>query len=158
MEQTLIRRTDRYYELPVIIDSRLPKPDQMRTASTLRIELFDGRMLVVPARFVTDCHSTPLLLASLLPEYDNRTNIAAICHDYLYMHWEAFLADQAEPIIDARRGDARAYADRVYLYLIRQFHPTGWRNQIYYAAVRLFGRWNWYRYRLLNQQVGLNER
>lgn len=147
-EQTLIRRTDRHYALPVIIDSRLPKPDQMRTASTLRVELFDGRMLVIPAQFVTDCHSTPLLLASLLPEYDNRTNIAAICHDYLYMHWEAFAADQ-DGLFTIGVFDGRAYADRVYLSLIRQFHPTGWRNRVYYTAVRLFGGTNWRRYRIL---------
>ena len=72
-------------------------------------------------------------MASLLPAYDNRTNIAAICYDYLYMHWESFIADQAEYITDAR-----AYADRAYLSLIRQFHPTGWRNRGYYTAVRLF--------------------
>jgi hypothetical protein len=141
-EQTLIRRTDRYYCLPVLIDSRLPKADQMLTANILRVELFDGRMLIVPARFLTDCHSTPLWLASLLPEYDNRTNIAAIVHDYLYMHWETFAADQGGNI-----ADGRSYSDLAYLNLMRQFYPGGWRNKLYYRAVRLFGGWNWRQFR-----------
>lgn len=154
-----IGRNDTAYTLRVAIDSRLSKSDQMRLTAPAIVELFNGKEVVLPAGFVTDCHSTPRLLASLLPEYDNRTNIGAVVHDYLYMHWEEFAQDQY-PHDYQIIGDgpaARWYADGIYLSLMDQFHPKGWRNRLYYAAVRVFGWYNWEKFRELNQNEKGNE-
>ncbi|NID09376.1 DUF1353 domain-containing protein [Fibrivirga algicola] len=143
-----ITRTASEYAIAVQIESKAEKRDQFRVAQTLRVELFDGRIVAIPAGFVTDCHSTPPWTQSLLPAYDTRTALAAIVHDYLYMHWERYESEAG--ILELHRdlmGRERRYADRCYLDLMERFAPGYWRNQIYYTAVRLFGGWNWSAYR-----------
>lgn len=146
-----IRRTDTAYRVRVEIDSTLPKRDQMRVAEAFSVVLC-GLIIRVPAGFVTDCHSTPPWLHSLLPAYDCRTNLAAIVHDYLYMHWaDVFLQNppSRHTIRYAEKdpGYYRWLADECYRELMEQFRPGHWRNPIYYRAVRLFGGLNWHRFR-----------
>ncbi len=138
-----IGRNDAFYSLPVWIDSRLAKPDQMATGQPLLVELSDYRRVYIPATFVTDCHSTPTWSQSLLPAYDNRTNLAAIVHDCLYINWELFLAVYPE----LSGADARAYSDQAYRELMERFKPGSFRNRLYYVAVRVFGGWNWRKFR-----------
>lgn len=145
-----ITRSDTEYDLPVSFRSTLAKPDQYVTRQAWRVELFDGRSVVVPAEFVTDCHSTPPWLQSLLPAYNNRTALAAIVHDYLYMHWEETGLIGAGPYEydwEPPGYNNRDYADQCYLRLMEQFAPGHWRNRLYYFAVRLFGWWNWNHFR-----------
>lgn len=138
----VIGRSDSFYRMPVYIDSRLPKADQMEVLRDVVVELRDCRRLVIKARFITDCHSTPAWSWSLLPAYDNRTNLAAIGHDFLYMCWEEFVTvyPELEP-------EGRAYADAVYFELMERFKPGGLKNRVYFAGVRLFGGWNWRKFR-----------
>ncbi|MGF7217491.1 hypothetical protein GGR92_003665 [Spirosoma lacussanchae] len=144
MEPTLlIRRTATYYTVPVMVDSRLNKPDQISLAVTVVVELADYRRVLLPVGFVTDCHSTPAAGQSILPGFNNRTNLAAWVHDRLYMCWEEFLLVYPE-LADA---DARAYADAAYLELMERFNRGRFRNRVYLAAVRLFGWWNWRTFR-----------
>ncbi len=138
----VIGRSARAYRLAVVIDSELPKTDQMRLGEDVLLELADGRLLYLRASFVTDCHSTPVLLWSLLPAYNNRTNLAAIAHDYLYLRWEEFAA-----VNEGLPSDGRAYADSVYRELMERINPGRFRNRLYYAGVRLFGGMNWQRFR-----------
>ncbi|ARK13049.1 DUF1353 domain-containing protein [Fibrella sp. ES10-3-2-2] len=143
-----ITRTASEYAIAVQIESKAEKRDQFRVAQTLRVELFDGRVVVIPAGFVTDCHSTPPWTQSLLPAYDTRTALAAIVHDYLYMHWERFECEVgALELHHDLMGDERRYVDRCYLDLMERFAPRYWRNRVYYYAVRAFGGWNWRIYR-----------
>lgn len=154
-----IRLTDASYRLRVAMDSRLPKPDQMQLTAPVLVELPGNRVVILPAGFITDCHSVPLWLGSILPEYDNRTNLAAVVHDYLYMHWEDFL-EQNELTSWAQYWTpqaCRAYADECYRELMSRFHPTGWRNKLYYRAVRLFGWYNWQKFRNAYKQSQLHE-
>lgn len=134
------------YRAIVVIDSTLAKPDQMSLAAAITVLLADSRSVVVPVGFVTDCHSTPAFLASVLPEYDNRTNLAAIVHDFLYMEWEQQVAVYPE-LIELSINEARLYSDSIYLELMERFNPGCFRNKIYYAGVRLFGGWNWRKFR-----------
>ncbi|MEZ0607867.1 DUF1353 domain-containing protein [Fibrella sp. WM1] len=153
----MIRQTDMAYVVSVEIDSRLPKRDQMRVSQSFTVELFDGRLVTVTAGFVTDCHSTPPLLHNLLPAYHCRTNLAAIVHDYLYMHWEAFDYHQLRErrdgfpaqskLLAMAINDPRAYADEAYYRLMEQMAPGEWRNGLYWVAVRLFGWWRWRSFR-----------
>ncbi|GAB4047103.1 DUF1353 domain-containing protein [Spirosoma litoris] len=142
-EALLIAFTDSYYCLPVVIDSRLSKSDQMAVLQDVLVELADTRRVLIKANFLTDCHSTPPWSQSLLPAYNNRTNLAAITHDCLYMEWERFINSYPE----LSGVDGRAYSDTAYRELMERFNPGHWRNGLYYRAVRLFGGWNWRRFR-----------
>lgn len=144
-----IRRSDTHYRLRVAMSNQLAKPDQMQLTAPVIVELTDGKEVLLPAGFVTDCHSVPPWLGSLLPEYDNRTNLAAVVHDYLYMHWEEFASQPDSYYVFSHMN--RRYADQVYFELMNRFHPGGWRNRLYYRAVRLFGSFNWYKFRQVNQ-------
>lgn len=145
-EPIIVGIPDNSYQALVFINSTLAKADQMLVAAELRVELSDSCLVVVPAGFVTDCHSTPAFLASVLPEYDNRTNLAAIVHDFLYMEWEQQVAVYPF-LVELKADEARAYADSIYLELMERFNPGCFRNKIYYAGVRLFGGWNWRKFR-----------
>ena len=114
------------------------------------VELADFRVLLIPADFLTDCHSTPPWSQSVLPAYDTKTNLAAMTHDRLYMAWEDFAIDQQELLVMSASA-ARAYADSIYLELMERFNPGRFRNRLYYAGVRLFGWWNWRKFRRLAQ-------
>ncbi|QMW04081.1 DUF1353 domain-containing protein [Spirosoma foliorum] len=142
----LIALSDSFYCLPVVIDSRLEKPDQMTVLQDVLVELADHKLLLIPADFITDCHSTPPWSQSLLPAYDNLTNLAAVAHDRLYMDWEKF-ADLYVEIKALGDSADRAYADGVYFELMERFKPGSFRNKLYYAAVRLFGWWRWRKFR-----------
>ncbi|GAB4050435.1 DUF1353 domain-containing protein [Spirosoma litoris] len=145
-EPIFIGRLDTDYSLIVVMSSRLPKTDQMLVYHDIRVELADLRVLLIPADFLTDCHSTPPWSQSVLPAYDNKTNLAAIAHDKLYMDWEAFTVNYTELQAMSAKA-ARAYADGVYLELMERFNPGRFRNKLYYAGVRLFGWWNWRKFR-----------
>lgn len=146
IQALFIAFSEPFYCLPVVIDSRLEKPDQMAVLQDVLVELADHRCLLIPAQFVTDCHSTPPWSQSLLPAYDNLTNLAAVIHDRLYMDWEAF-ADLYVDIQLLKESEARAYVDRVYFDFMERFKPGSFRNKLYYAAVRLFGWTRWKQYR-----------
>jgi len=138
------------YQVVVVIDSTLAKIDQMRLLQELQVELLDSRVVVVAKDFVTDCHSTPAWSQAVLPEYNNKTNLAAIVHDWLYMEWEQFV-DPYPELLALQESQARAYADSVYLELMERFNQGRWPNKIYYAGVRLFGWWNWRKFRKRNK-------
>lgn len=149
----MIRRSDNRYRLPVAIDSTSAKPDQYVVWDDIAVELFDSRCVIVPAGFVTDCHSTPPWLQSLLPAYNSRTALAAIVHDYLYMQWEQTSLIGAGPYEydwEPPGYNNREYADRCYFELMQQFAPHYWRNRLYWLAVRLFGLINWNKFRRQN--------
>ncbi|GAB3990356.1 hypothetical protein GCM10028807_17340 [Spirosoma daeguense] len=143
MSDEFISRTATFYSLAVVVDSRLPKSDQMTLERAVVVELADFRRVRIPAGFLTDCHSTPPWSQSLLPAYNNRTNLAAIVHDYLYMEWEHFVAIYPE----LAGADARAYSDEVYQELMERFGGKGLRNWLYVLAVRTFGGINWRKFR-----------
>lgn len=134
-----ISNTQTEYELIVYLRSNTPKRDQFCVGENLAVELFDGRVVIIPLGFVSDAHSTPPWLNSILPHFDSRTNLAAIVHDFLYMHWETFDGRHA--------GLDRQYADVAYLKLMEQIAPGHWRNRLYYRAVRVLGWINWNRFR-----------
>ena len=149
-----ISNTQNSFRVPVLLDSDVPKRDQFRLAEPLVVELFDGRLVTIPAGFVSDAHSTPAWLDNILPHFDAKTNLAAIVHDYLYMHWEAFVWEQIRTVEGCRsmaqllaKENDRQYADEAYHYLMEQMAPGRWRNAVYWLAVRLLGGWNWRRFR-----------
>ena len=161
METTrVITKANSQYRILVYLDSRVPKSDQLIICETLRVELMDGRIAKVPNRMLSDCHSTPRWLDFLMPHFDAKTNLAAIVHDYLYMNWEDF-EQQTGPLlmvwdlepIDSAACQQRQYCDGCYLELMERFRPGNWRNTLYYTAVRLFGGWNWRKFRRANSPV-----
>ena len=136
---TEIRRVDRHYTITLTNNSRATKRDWIGVYESIRVELFDGRWLDIEAGFESDCHSAPRLIQAIVPAFDNRTNLAAIVHDYLYEHWECFREDE-----DRLHVHGRHYADQAYLELMDQFSPqTKVGNYVRYIGVRLGGWWNW---------------
>ncbi|WP_266364162.1 DUF1353 domain-containing protein [Tellurirhabdus rosea] len=137
----VITRSSRRYRLPIACDSTLSKTDQVVLQDDVQVELFDGRTLLIPKGFISDFHSTPRAMWSLVPAYHNRTNLAALVHDYLYMHF-----DELNP--DLVKDNPRKYADQAYLMLMQQFNPLQpAKNLLYYAGVRAGGWYNWRKFR-----------
>lgn len=133
------------FYLDVRYDPRLPKPDQFTLLENLTIRLPDGRVCRLPAGMVSDGASVPGWLWSLCPAIDNRVLLAYVLHDYLYEFWEEFDAEGAI-------GGPQRYADRLMYAVMRQMAPRRWaRNWAYFAAVWVFGRFNWTKYRNPNQ-------
>lgn len=149
MEPILIGVGDTSYTIWIAMASDLAKPDQMVILHDVEVELADLRTLLLPGGFITDCHSTPACIQFILPAYDNKTNIAAISHDRLYMDFESYLLEYPELSV-LKESAARLYADGVYLELMERFNRGHWKNRIYYAGVRLFGWWNWRKFRKRN--------
>lgn len=150
MEPILIGVGDTSYSIWMATASDLDKPDQMVILHDVEIDLDDYRTLLLPAGFITDCHSTPAVIQFILPAYDNKTNIAAISHDRLYMDFESYLLEYPE-LMALPVSAARLYADKVYLELMERFNRGHWKNRVYYAGVRLFGWWNWRKFRKRNK-------
>lgn len=150
MEPILIGVGDTSYCIWMAMASDLDKPDQMVILHDVEVELADLRTLLLPTGFITDCHSTPACIQFVLPAYDNKTNIAAISHDRLYMDFESYLLEYPELSV-LKESAARLYADCVYLELMERFNQGKWRNRIYYRGVRLFGWWNWRKFRKRNK-------
>ncbi|RYC66351.1 DUF1353 domain-containing protein [Spirosoma sordidisoli] len=146
-----VTRACRHWRALVWLDSETPKPDQMIIAQALRVELFDGRWSTIPAQMLTDCHSGYWVTDWLCPRYHSRTNLAAITHDYLYMHWEAFVRENPE-LDTLSWSAAQAYADRAYLDLMTRFpaRQLPLRRYLYYGFVRALGRINFRHYRRMN--------
>ena len=142
----LIRQSDTEPLIPLMMDARLKKRDQFRLLRRTGVELPDGRIIVVRGGFVTDIHSVARLMQSFLSAYDNRTGLAAILHDWLYIHWEKVLL--AHPDLTSQ---SRPYADWAYLTLMRRYSPeTPLLNRIYYTGVVIGGWYNWRKYRTHN--------
>lgn len=86
-----------------------------------------GDLIEIPHETVTDLASVPRILWTVLPPFGRHTN-AAVLHDVLY-----------------RTGDTRgrAWADRQFLEAMRALDVPALRARIIWAAVRVFGWWNW---------------
>lgn len=139
-----IYQNDQVYQLLLINDSTLKKIDQIRIGELTIVELFDHSFVKLPRNFVTDFHSVPRCLQWILPAFNNKTNLAAAVHDLLYMRWEHYLKTCPEKI----EIDGRIFADKAFLALMHQFSPTTkLENHVYYLAVRVFGYFNWKKFR-----------
>lgn len=86
----------------------------------------------IPAGFLTDFASTPRLLWSIFPPY-GRWVKAAVLHDYAYSH--PFSVD-GEPI-------TRKDADGLFRRVLGEEGCPGWRANVMYWALRLFGWLAW---------------
>ena len=81
----------------------------------------DDDIITVPANFITDLVSVPRLpLVYML--VGNIGNSAAVVHDYLYTGVKS-----------------RAFADEVYLALLKSSGVPAWQRWPMYAAVRALG-------------------
>ncbi|WP_052354088.1 DUF1353 domain-containing protein [Flectobacillus major] len=97
--------------------------------------LSDGSVILVPAGYVTDFASVPMLLWSFFPPI-GKYNRAALVHDYLYdlQYKQKELGEQA----------ARKFADEQFLYLANAINPqASIRHYIMYWMVRVFGVYAW---------------
>jgi len=95
-----------------------------------------GRVIEVPAGFVTDYASVPRLFWSLYPP-DGDYTPAAVVHDWLY---SAQVDGEGEPI-------TRAAADAVFLAALAACGVPFARRRLLYAAVRAGGAFAWRRAR-----------
>ena len=89
-----------------------------------------GRVVIVPAGFVTDLASVPRVLWNLLPPLASYAR-AAVIHDYLY----------------ATNGLTRAEADGVLLEAMQATDVPFFTRSTIYAGVRLGGFVAWNKYR-----------
>ena len=83
---------------------------------------------VVPAGFITDLATIPVVIRIILPQ-SGPWSRAAVLHDYIYH----------TPTIDMTRKDC----DDLFYYVMEQDHVTAWRRYAAYIAVRLFGSLFW---------------
>jgi len=124
-------------------DSSLIRPDQVRTARTIYVEVKPGIWVKIPRGYVTDYFSVPLWLWSLFRQFDNHANIAAIVHDWLYENWEVFLLKY--PMM-SQVENPRLWSDKVFYELLSRFRNNN-TSRMYYYAIRLGGGANWKKYR-----------
>lgn len=61
----------------------------------IKIELSNGKIATIPEGFITDCSSVPWRLGGILPKFGHH-NLAAVIHDFLYIHKELGLMNKVE--------------------------------------------------------------
>jgi hypothetical protein len=111
------------------------KADWWELYEPFETTLSDGSVILVPAGYVTDFASVPMLLWSFFPPI-GKYNRAALVHDYLYdlQYKQKELGEQA----------ARKFADEQFLYLANEINPqASIRHYIMYWMVRVFGVYAW---------------
>lgn len=97
--------------------------------------LSDGSTILIPAGYVTDFASVPMLLWSFLPPI-GKYNRAALVHDYLY--------DSQYKKKELGEKGARKFADKQFLFLANKINPNdAFRHYIMYLTVRIFGFYAW---------------
>lgn len=84
-------------------------------------------MVTVPQGFVTDFASIPRIFWGFISPLD-RTQAAAILHDYLYR---------------IRWSNNRRLCDIVFLAAMEAGNVPGWKGNLIYRAVRMGGWWAW---------------
>lgn len=98
-----------------------------------------GRILTVPAGFVTDGGSVPRLLWSLYPPFGSDCDEAYVLHDYAYAHVDTW---------GLSRGEADALMREVME--VKGFRQSG--RFTVWAGVRLGGWLTWRRHRQREQE------
>lgn len=107
---------------------RLRGDDLWILINPFRVELDDGRMIVVPVGFTTDKASVPRIVWPIIPRDDRFIIDAALAHDFLYI----------EQKIDGQ-WIKRSQADAIFKAIMK-YSGMGWfRRQIAYAGVRTGG-------------------
>lgn len=88
----------------------------------------DGFLIIVPVGFISDLASIPRIL-HFLPHLDpnGRSRRAAVLHDYLYFTKQFNLK----------------YSDQILKEALKKEGMNKFTANIYYYAVRLFGRFYW---------------
>lgn len=97
--------------------------------------LSDGSTILIPAGYVTDFASVPMLLWSIFPPI-GKYNRAALVHDYLYdlQYKQKELGEKV----------ARKFADDQFLFLANKINPNdAFRHYIMYLIIRCFGKTYW---------------
>ena len=90
------------------------------------------RVYAIPKGFVFDFASTPRFTWILFPPATGSYRIPAVLHDYMY-----------------HTGFNRAYADKIFLHLMRYMTVNVIKAYVMYYAVRWFG-WIAYKSKSLN--------
>ncbi len=106
----------------------------MLTAELIFVSEVLGRLVVVPAGFITDFASVPRLPFAYWVAGDTAHD-AAVVHDFLYKSG----------------GTTRAQADAVFREAMAVIGEPWWRRNLMWAGVRLFG---WTAYSDRSQQGG----
>lgn len=86
-------------------------------------------LIIIPKDFITDLASVPRPLWIFFPPYGKYTG-AAIVHDWLYSKYNNL-------------GINRTLADKIFLYLMKDFGVNKSTREAMYCAVRAFGGTAW---------------
>ena len=114
-----------FLDLPIQV-SKVSKTDWMVLADFRYYSKLLGKVVTVPAKFVTDFASVPRLPLAYLLAGDT-AHEAAVIHDWLY---------RKKPHICTRRK-----ADLVFMEAMKVSKIPPWRIELMYVAVRACG-WN----------------
>ena len=124
---------DRFGGLPLrgeFIDGR-----RWRVARNVSYRSRAGEVSTVRVGFVFDFASIPRLLWPLVPpagDGHNRYGLAAVWHDWLYVHKQI-----------GGRAITRKEADGLFLDIMQYVGVAEWMVQAMYGAVRVFGFFYW---------------
>ncbi len=111
------------------------KNDWWELYQPFKVQLSNGKTIVINAGYVTDFASVPRFLWALFPPI-GKYNRAALVHDYLYdlQYRQKELGEKA----------ARKFADKQFLYLANQVNVDAkFQNYVMYLMVRMFGLKAW---------------
>ena len=94
-----------------------------------------GEVLIIPEGFITDGASTPLGTRNLFPK-DGTHTPAAVIHDALYRYRGILPFGWFEglPKIYSQKR-----CDQIFLEAMTVLNVAGWRRNLMYIALRLFG-------------------
>lgn len=87
------------------------------------------RAVIIPAGYVTDFYSIPAWAQGCFPK-DTDPVQPAILHDYLYTYYHMRLR--------------RVQADMLFLHAMREMDVPRFKRNMFYAAVRLGGKYTWH--------------
>lgn len=102
---------------------RAGRRPKVRLNEPLTVRLQNGDWLTVPAGFVTDLASTPMVIWWILPPWDEYAR-AAVVHDYLFQ--------------TGKYG--WAFSNRAMLHLMKEDGVDRWKRQLVYRGLQV-GSW-----------------
>lgn len=117
------------HNVDILRAGRRPK---VRLNEPLTVQLQNGDWLTVPAGFVTDLASTPILVWPILPPWDEYAR-AAVVHDYLF-----------------RTGKyGWAFSNKAMLHLMKEDGVDWWKQRFVFRGLQIGSLFTWWRYCLL---------
>lgn len=134
-------------KLEYIKPTYLTERAQWRLLEDFKFDGPDLSKMVIPAGFVTDGTSVPLILRWLFSP-TSILFLPAVVHDYGYKHDHIWCKGHNGDLQKCRIDAGREYWDRLMMDLNDRWNDYAALSVVIYMAIRLFGGLAWRRHRV----------